>query len=539
MLKNRINLKVKLVIVVFLTLISLYGIIVLVISLYITPPFRTDAVGWYKYHNTALTESFNKLCGDIDSITGQIITDPEIQNSLEEGVMTDQNKQYISDTLKRYLTPPIENMMFIGNDGSIISAPTLSPTDLKTIMSTDIYTNLADSYAKPNINVENDRIFMMDGEKAFFVSNNIHHLSINVHPGVLIYKLNWEDVLDEIGISPSDPGTTVLLNRENKIVYTSSDLTETQAMISDMKNSKYFKAYKGTSWFFDSDRFYIFSQDPRSGWTLANIVSNQEMLSGIFIVERQLFIIISIVILICISLIFFFTSWIIRPIENDIRRGQEQLRQAELNSLIYQINPHLLYNTLDNIYMMARVSGDRNMYKLIEALSRFLRISISKGENFITVQKEFEHVSSYLTIQKIRYGELFEYETVIDEEISLRSILKLILQPVVENSIKHGFADMQTGGLIKIIAKNAASGRLEFVVTDNGCGMPQETIDRINSIKYLKDLHISKIFGENDGGYGVANVIARLRLYYGENFDFSYSNEDGTTVCRILLGSLR
>ena len=132
----------------------------------------------------------------------------------------------------------------------------------------------------------------------------------------------------------------------------------------------------------------------------------------------------------------------IQHLLTEIKNQEEELRTSELNMLISQINPHFLYNTLDTIYMLARINGEETTMKMIQALSKYLRLSLSKGNDIVLVQDEIENVKSYMEIQQIRNDNLFHYE--IDCRINAKEylILKLILQPLVENAIKYGFCEI-------------------------------------------------------------------------------------------------
>ncbi len=119
-------------------------------------------------------------------------------------------------------------------------------------------------------------------------------------------------------------------------------------------------------------------------------------------------------------------------------KEQENLKKAELKALQAQINPHFLYNTLDTIVWMAQANKTEQVIDIVQALSNFFRIALSKGKDWITIDQEIEHVRSYLTIQKLRYHDILDYKIEVDEDIRSGTILKLTLQPLVENALYHG-----------------------------------------------------------------------------------------------------
>ena len=218
----------------------------------------------------------------------------------------------------------------------------------------------------------------------------------------------------------------------------------------------------------------------------------------------------------------------------EIKNQQKELRTSELNMLISQINPHFLYNTLDTIYMLARINGEETTMKMIQALSKYLRLSLSKGKDIVTIGDELENVRSYMEIQQIRNENLFQYEIDCPEELKKRWVLKLILQPLVENSIKYGFCDIFEGGLIWISVREE-DGKLVFTVFNNGTPMDQKMADRINALGTYPIAEMKECFPDKQHGYGIVNIITRLRLKYGEDVVFAYEVQEEGTKCVVQL----
>lgn len=211
---------------------------------------------------------------------------------------------------------------------------------------------------------------------------------------------------------------------------------------------------------------------------------------------------------------------------------QEEKRKSELKALQSQINPHFLYNTLDTIYMLARINGEETTMKMIQALSKYLRLSLSKGSDIVTVEDELENVKSYMEIQQIRNANLFRYEIECKVEEKSTWMLKLILQPLVENAIKHGFCEIYENGLIRIeIARE--DSQLKIEVFNNGKPIDREMMEKINALNGHPILEAKKCFQDKEHGYGVVNVLTRLRLKYGEDVLFYYEAEENGTRCTI------
>ena len=202
------------------------------------------------------------------------------------------------------------------------------------------------------------------------------------------------------------------------------------------------------------------------------------------------------------------------------------LRKAELRTLQAQINPHFLYNTLDAIVWKAEAGEKDEVIQLTSALSDFFRISLSSGADWIPISQEKKHIEGYLKIQQTRYRDIMTYEIDIPDEIGNYLMLKLLLQPLVENALYHGIKIRRGGGKITV------SGRLEedylvFSVKDTGCGMTPEQLSELRERMKKGRATVS----EGGGGFGLVNVNLRIRLYYNMPEGLSIeSSEAGTTV---------
>lgn len=222
----------------------------------------------------------------------------------------------------------------------------------------------------------------------------------------------------------------------------------------------------------------------------------------------------------------------IQQLLEEIKDQQKELRTSELNMLISQINPHFLYNTLDTIYMLARINKEETTMKMIQALSKYLRLSLSKGSDMVTVQDELENVKSYMEIQQIRNKDLFQYTIDCKVEAADTWILKLILQPLVENAVKYGFCDIFEGGQIRITVEKEED-QLAFCVFNNGKAMEAETVEKLNSLSRMPLTEMKECFPDRKHGYGLVNIITRLRLKYGERVAFYYERGPEGTTCFI------
>jgi len=219
----------------------------------------------------------------------------------------------------------------------------------------------------------------------------------------------------------------------------------------------------------------------------------------------------------------------IRELLNAKIREQENLKKAELKALQAQINPHFLYNTLDTIVWLAESSKTDQVIEIVKALSSFFRIALSKGKDWIPLRQEIEHVSSYLTIQRMRYRDILDYRIEVDEELLDSTILKLTLQPLVENALYHGIKTKRNGGTIVVQAKRAGDDKVSLVVQDDGVGF---TPYKLAQIQELLVQDWDEISTDGEGGFGLANVNKRIQLYYGKAYGLSIQSHyrGGTQV---------
>jgi two-component system sensor histidine kinase YesM len=207
-------------------------------------------------------------------------------------------------------------------------------------------------------------------------------------------------------------------------------------------------------------------------------------------------------------------------------REQQNLQKSEMKALQAQITPHFLYNTFDTIVWLAEEKKNDQVIDITRAFSSFFRISLNKGKDYLTVSEEFEHVKSYLTIQKIRYRDILDYEIEYEPEMASCQILKLVLQPLVENALYHGIKNKRGRGFLSVKGWRE-NNRLCFSVQDNGIGMTEEKLANIN-----QQINGSADPEDLNNVYGLYNVNKRLELYYDASTKLEITSryQEGTTV---------
>lgn len=196
---------------------------------------------------------------------------------------------------------------------------------------------------------------------------------------------------------------------------------------------------------------------------------------------------------------------------------QEEKRKSELKALQSQINPHFLYNTLDSIIWMAEGKKNEEVVLMTASLARLLRQSISNEDEVVPIANEVEYARGYLTIQKMRYKDKLEFQIDVDPSILHIPLIKLVLQPIIENAIYHGLKYKESKGLL-IVKGFMKDGNAVLQIIDDGVGMDEETL------AHIYDRH--KV-NYHSNGVGVYNVQKRLKLYYGEDYGITYESEKG------------
>lgn len=224
----------------------------------------------------------------------------------------------------------------------------------------------------------------------------------------------------------------------------------------------------------------------------------------------------------------------VKELIEKVKDEQEKKRKTELLALQSQINPHFLYNTLGSIKHLIDMEENAKASQMTSALTKFFMIGISRGKVFITIKEELEHIENYLIIQKMRYSRDFDYVLEIDDWILHSEIIKLTLQPIVENSIYHGMKNKMEMGIIRITGWKEKD-HVVIEVFDEGAGMSSEKLEGL-----MKSINNPEI-EETPITFGLRNVNQRIKLHYGEEYGIeikSVLNEYTKVMLRIPFKSI-
>lgn len=397
---------------------------------------------------------------------------------------------------------------------------------------------------------------------------NMRNPYTNDLSGVFFIDLNYDiisDLCEEN--STSQRGYIFILDVDGNIIYH----PQQQLLYSGLKTERIQEVMYNDSGHFvtegDESKLYTKSVSAKTGWTVVGVEEVSELMKDKSQTEI-LYVVISIILLIAVVIISAIISHgISRPLKilknsmkkveqgelleanitdipnneigslsnsynimlDEIRNlmdkivyEQKEKRKSELKILQSQINPHFLYNTLDSIIWMAEAKKTEEVVIMTSALAKLLRQSISNEDEELTIQQEENYIENYLTIQQMRYKDILDYEVDFDKDIYNERILKLTVQPIVENAIYHGIKYKGSKCLLQVIG-SSDDNNIIIKVIDNGVGMTKDHVDQI--FNYNKDEYKST-------GIGIHNVQKRLNLHYGKNHGFEIETKlgEGTTV---------
>ena len=214
---------------------------------------------------------------------------------------------------------------------------------------------------------------------------------------------------------------------------------------------------------------------------------------------------------------------------------QLQSKTAELKALQAQINPHFLFNTLESIRVNALMNQDAETAKMIHILGNLFRWNIKTRGMFVELREEIDYAGAFVELEKIRYADAFDVVMEVPQKLMTLGVPKFILQPLVENAIRHGQKGVSSGGIISIAAREEPEGRLVIAVEDNGHGMDTETVRRI-----VGQLDQPESEAEDHYSIGLSNVHQRIRILFGEPYGLTIESRPGVrTVVSIIMPARR
>ncbi len=482
-------------------------------------------VSQYTYVNDRIAVLLQNEYARTDAVMKRCLESQEIQDSLRSRQPDSIEKEKLELMLSYADLKYLEAYVYVDNKQNLY-LQAYRDTSYEKLCASGLKQALGDGYSKICWIWTKDKVFGREGNY-LFIGRFMRNMEFHHEPGMLFFQINegiFQNILKD---AAQEDGICMILDTDGKLCYrTHKDSYEFSKKQQQRLRSKIAK-YKNAGILqgrFDVKGLgtILFQTVSDSGFTAVTLIPD-----SIFhaVAVRNLIILLGVYAVIAVVAVIcrvYFSRRFTRPVTQisnamkefeggdfsshlqlhtnteldtignafnnmvknieqlvqEVKENERALRKSELSSLMYQINPHFLYNTLDTIYMLARMNGEEVTMKMIQALSKFMKVSLSKGSDVIPVADELEHVKSYMEIQKIRNNDLFQYEISCEEHLKQVPVLKLILQPLVENAIKHGFAKIYEDGRIWVHVCQDQE-ELVFQIENNGEQMQPEIIELI------------------------------------------------------------
>lgn len=413
------------------------------------------------------------------------------------------------------------------------------------------------SIRPPYVNIQNRHVFS--------IGKAIRDNTLG-GPGIMCIDIDVE-FLNKIckDIRLGEKGYVFLADKEGKVVFHPEDSGRQEFSEEIIRNPELLNSDNGS--FIDDIRktnyFVTFKTSGITGWKIVGVSLESEMTAEIRMVNQIFFWLIPAIIVIILLLTIYLTTLLSNPIrelrslmkrasENDLSihasiktrdeigqlansfnkmmnkirelmdkvvEDQLKIRKMEMKAMQELIKPHFVYNTLDSIIGLLEQNRNEDAMNLIDSLGKFFRTSLSHGREVVQVREELDHIRSYLMIQQFRFSNKFDYLFEIDDEIYHYKTIKLILQPLVENSIYHGVRNLDKKGLI-VINGYAKDKQIFFEISDNGKGLTEESIAHLNRILSGEE----RVEDENRY-FGIRNVNERIKLNFGKEYGLKYESK--------------
>lgn len=572
----KIHLVTKLIVSYFLLILLPFALSSYIMSRMSTENIRENTLTYIHLFVKQISSNIDSYISELDRMTKIAVLDDQLCGYLtsddRSAVFSYKADQYFSGYMLQLMTqqPNIQTVTFLGRNERVFTGASNSVHDMDSFRQIAGLDELDASQHKllfSNAHIP-EYLLINPGEPVFCVVRNLYALD-GAYIGSIVLNVVSENLIDIININPSllESGARITItNKEGEILAdTSSDFNAENL------------ADKGRLLFSPegADKKELFFSDlsAESGLTTTVRISKSQLFHSTETFNIYSGALIAVLAAIILTLSVYFSFRLVKPIRElkaateecadgnyDVRipvqTGDEigmlcssfntmaiklknllesvylyqiQTKQAQLEALQNQINPHFLHNTLETIRMKALLNRDREVAGMIKLLARLFRITLDRTQNVVTLKDELEHVDTYVKVQNMRFNGRFQLSVNVGEELKSCCIIKLTLQPIVENCIVHGFADTFEEEIIRIDI--TADERTVFIsICDNGKGIEPDNLERLRS----RIRHAGSAPQENGerSSIGIVNISERIRLEYGPDYglDIGPGCEGGTVV---------
>ncbi|HPD12014.1 MAG TPA: histidine kinase [Bacilli bacterium] len=545
--------------ILFLVIFVFLFTLMVLIRTIVTNNIKTNTIRHINEQQMHMDEGIALILDGISIIYNPLVENPQTLALLDEAVTKEARKTGFENLIQNMgINETIFLDIILYYDGNYYSGMTN-----ETIFFDNEFGKTVQSSSA--LIVEGPIVSKTNGEKMLLLGKPFRSYPLQGYPGALLFGINVESFKDSLDAIDPAMGYTLLVSDLGLIL----SHPETKLVGSILLNYDALSRNSSSLSSLSQEKVLLVEQQSvklktqyNLDWTIISVLSEDYLFSGIRLLSINNTILALAMGIMALLLSLLVSSGLIRPINNlkeriktsDIeseiketepvfadeiqeleisfnemmKRIQELMelnaeeseskRKLELYALQVQINPHFLYNTLDAIAWLAKLKQQPEIERLALALARFFRISLHKGDKFITVEEEFQIIKNFIEIELIRFPDKFDIEYVIDPEIKNEQIMKLILQPIVENAIKHGISGMEEKGHISVKAR-CEGEFIYFEVIDDGLGFE---VEKGYTPKYSM----------SSSGYGIKNVDERIKLEYGEDCGVTVESKpnNGTKV---------
>lgn len=522
--------------------------------------------------------------GQASEINKQIVLNYENYTNRVSKMMNLFQKRFVEDdmvwgratlmdlfTAMDNIEPSVGAITLFSNSGELVLSTREVQTASKEIAVEDwfvkpLYDNSVVHYSSPHTQT----IYAQELSDVISVTSAVEYIDGGVNKsGILLIDMNFQG-LDELSniTNLGEEGHFIIIDAEDNIIYSSEDKYDVK---SDSYSFATHQIFGGKPVTIDGDNMLMnINTIGATRWRIATFQNINSVELGLQRALYTIIVLVTITLIITVIVAYVVSSKITNPLSrlddaiikfqegnidskvevegqkeirivsegfndmiDEIHRlmdrvvvEQEGKRKSEISVLQNQINPHFLYNTLDCIIWLAETNRNEDLVNTVNALSTYFRVSLSKGKQFISIAEELLHIKSYMTIQSLRYNQAFTYEVDCDESVADYRIMKLILQPLVENAIYHGIDKEDEDSYINIHVKDEGD-IVCLSVMNSGYGITEEKI---------MDLYRVMEEGNEKGSVGMKNVYHRVKLFYGDEAKIHIDSElDESTTISILI----
>ena len=421
---------------------------------------------------------------------------------------------------------------------------------------------------------------LIGGSPVFSIVRNIKENTTGRQLGIMLIDLNPEMLGSTYKFPDGNSSRTFIVTDSKRSIIYHTDRNKMMTALSDKKYDSVFLNEKGFFTFSDSGIDYLasYSTSKLTGWKVMAVTPLESVIKKAEILRSSLIWLAVLSLLFAILFSLFFSRYISNPLKSltakmksvgtgnfevayapkgtkevyllgegfnsmiekikNLLKNEFQLKllkkDAEFKALQAQINPHFLYNTLESISVLAELEKVPGVGKTCRLLSNMFRYSISTKTDVVPIRNEVEHLQDYLSIIKLRFQDTIDFDVRIGGELYEYEIIKLVLQPLVENSINHGLSDISSKGII-CVAASKDGGSINISVSDNGRGMTEEKKNSIvGTLNAINSTNIWEAWQDSSTSIGLRNIHLRLTSHYGQGYgivSIESKPEEGTKIC--------